>query len=587
MSNYYTLLTPTGLAKITNAQLTSSTIALTHVAVGDAGGTPYKPTGKESSLKGEKWRGGITSVDRDASNANWIVVDAVLPASVGGFTLREVALYDVDGDLIAIGNYPETYKPVISDGSTMDLVLRTIIEVNNTDSVTLKIDPNVIVASRKYVDDKVAKAFGDTSVIVSDLQSQVTTHLDNFELHTPYVSTTSGAAGVYNVDLGPSVTELYEGLSFAIKIHKTNTTYMKLNVNSLGDKWIQNQLGGIPEVGTLLESIIYTLRYNGTHFVLQGFIPLNNTLTSTSTVEAATANAVRLLNNMLVNKDGSVPIDKLSIGRRNGAVGQNSFTQGDMGEASGSYSQANGYYTSAKDFASTAIGRQNKDMTGSPTSWSTSNTALLIGNGQGDKSNAFRVMFNGNTYGFGAFNTTGADYAEFFEWLDANGSNEERVGLVVTLEGDKIRKALPTDNYILGIISATPSVVGDSYQDDWNNKYLMDEWGRIQHHYVDLPYETGEKDEEGNPITELRESYVPIINPNWDSTEEYVPREKRKEWDAVGLMGKLLVRDDGSCEVNGFAKVGNVAGELTNSNEPTNMRVIERINANIVRVFIK
>lgn len=154
MTTYFTLLTPTGLAKIANAQLTQNTVAINQVAVGDSNGVNYTPTGNETALKKERWRGGVASVNIDATNPNWIVIEAVIPSSVGGFTLREVALYDVDGDMIAIGNYPDTYKPLASDGSTMDLVLRTIIEVSNASSITLRIDPNVIVASRKYVDDK-------------------------------------------------------------------------------------------------------------------------------------------------------------------------------------------------------------------------------------------------------------------------------------------------------------------------------------------------------------------------------------------------------------------------------------------------
>lgn len=158
MNVFYTLLTPVGLAKVANAQLTQSKVAISHIAVGDSNGTNYPPTGNETALKKEKWRGSISGIAIDSANPNWIVVEAILPATVGGFTLREVALYDEVGDMIAIGNYPDTYKPVASDGSTMDLVLRTIIEVSNADSVTLKIDPNVIVASRKYVDDKFALA---------------------------------------------------------------------------------------------------------------------------------------------------------------------------------------------------------------------------------------------------------------------------------------------------------------------------------------------------------------------------------------------------------------------------------------------
>lgn len=161
MANYFTLITREGLVKITNAQLTNSKLEITEVVVGDGNGAAYTPTGAETQVKRAVWRGGVTSVEVDAQNPNWIVAEAIIPATAGGFTIREVGLYDADGTLIAIGNYPDTYKPLLADGSAMDLSLRTIIEVSNASSVTLRIDPNVIVASRKYVDDKVSAVVSD------------------------------------------------------------------------------------------------------------------------------------------------------------------------------------------------------------------------------------------------------------------------------------------------------------------------------------------------------------------------------------------------------------------------------------------
>lgn len=186
MANYYTLLTPAGLAKVTNAQLTNEKVEITQVAVGDANGAGYKPSGTETALKREVWRGGIASIEIGAQNPNWIVVEAIVPSSVGGFTMREVALFDTAGDMIAIGNYPDTYKPVANDGSTMDLALRTIIEVNNASNVTLKIDPNVIVASRAYVDAKVAGAIGGIGTNLTTLDERVTTHLAKRATKTEY-----------------------------------------------------------------------------------------------------------------------------------------------------------------------------------------------------------------------------------------------------------------------------------------------------------------------------------------------------------------------------------------------------------------
>lgn len=281
------------------------------------------------------------------------------------------------------------------------------------------------------------------------------------------------------------------------------------------------------------------------------------------------------------------------------ATGDYSHAGGDESVASGTYSFAHGVVAEAKNYASFAIGSASKMTLANATAFVATADAFVIGGGANFDvpANAFRVTFDGKAYGKAAYNSTGADYAEYFEWLDGNVNDEDRVGFVVALDGDKIRKAVADDTYILGIISANPSVIGDSHQDDWNDKYVTDEWGRIQYHWVDVKYEeivpvTAEIEGGGfvhttETIIKTRQDYVPMLNPNWNNDEEYIPREERKEWDAVGLMGKLLVRDDGTCEVNSYAKIGEVEGVLTASNERTDMRVIERVAPNIIRVFIK
>lgn len=253
------------------------------------------------------------------------------------------------------------------------------------------------------------------------------------------------------------------------------------------------------------------------------------------------------------------------------------------------------------------MGQNNLDLTGNATSFSITNDAFVIGNGSSitSKSNAFRVSFNGSVYALSAFNSTGADYAEYFEWEDKNVNNEDRVGYFVTLEGDKIKIANSSDEYILGVVSVNPSVIGDSYQDDWNGKYLTDDWGRIQYEWIDIPeiidnievlIQEAQYDEEENKISpsvyeeqkiviqEARKDYVPVINPNWNSSVEYIPREKRKEWSPVGIIGKLLVRDDGTCNINGYCKPNNDGIATSSLN---GYRVIERISDNIVKVFLK
>lgn len=323
MTTYFTLLTPTGLAKIANAQLTQNTVAINQVAVGDSNGVNYTPTGNETALKKERWRGGVASVNIDTTNPNWIVVEAVIPSSVGGFTLREVALYDVDGDMIAIGNYPDTYKPLASDGSTMDLVLRTIIEVSNASSITLRIDPNVIVASRKYVDDKV----GQVHTALTEHSGQIATvvklgHIKpdgktikvdpisgvaRTEEGTPYViATWDNASSSYLVDVD-GITEYKEGLSLAVKIKTTNSSNAIININNIGRAAIRPQFGvQMVQAGGMLDNYVYTLRYNGDSFILQGGgLNLVDSLTSTSITEAATAFAVKRVNDKHMRGTGS------------------------------------------------------------------------------------------------------------------------------------------------------------------------------------------------------------------------------------------------------------------------------------------
>ena len=240
-------------------------------------------------------------------------------------------------------------------------------------------------------------------------------------------------------------------------------------------------------------------------------------------------------------------------------------------------------------YASTAIGRYNKDLNGYAESYSSTADAFVIGNGSSDsKGNAFRVTFDGKTYGLSSYNSYGADYAEYFEWVDGNPDNEDRVGYFVTVDGDKIRKATSEDDYIVGVVSVNPSVIGDSYNDDWHGKYLTDIWGRILYEEVVVPaqYKIIHRDEEHD-----EEIFIPehteirlMINPDWNPDEEYIPREKRQEWATVGLMGKLIVRDDGTCVVNGYCKP-NDDGIATRSD--TGYRVIARLDENVIKILIK
>lgn len=153
----------------------------------------------------------------------------------------------------------------------------------------------------------------------------------------------------------------------------------------------------------------------------------------------------------------------------------------------------------------------------------------------GDK--VFQVNGSGNVFADGTYSSPAADYAEYFEWADGNTKGADRVGYSVVLTDGKIRTATSKDSAddIIGIISAKPSVVGDSDYDSWVGKYLTDDFGRELLESYELEDGTTH-DDDGNLLER------PILNPEYDESIEHTPRSKRVEWDAVGLMGKLWLR---------------------------------------------
>jgi hypothetical protein len=143
----------------------------------------------------------------------------------------------------------------------------------------------------------------------------------------------------------------------------------------------------------------------------------------------------------------------------------------------------------------------------------------------------FILRGDGNAFADGSWSGGGADYAEYFEWSDSNPNAEDRRGISVVLDGDKIREAQAGEDPI-GVISGNPSVVGDAAWNKWSGKYLRDEFGT----YIQEDYEV--TDDDGNTVIQQRRK----LNPAYDPDVEYISREQRPEWDCVGLMGKLRIR---------------------------------------------
>lgn len=269
------------------------------------------------------------------------------------------------------------------------------------------------------------------------------------------------------------------------------------------------------------------------------------------------------------------------------ASGDISHAEGSIAIASGYVSHAEGHSTQANVMYSHAQGTYNKTLAGDPKSYSATADAMVIGNGTGSSalSNCFRITFGGNVYGLSSYHSSGADYSEFFEWLDENPNKEDRAGHFVTLDGEKIKYANDGD-YIVGIISGNPVIVGDHPSESWKERYLRDVFGRLQYEDVTIP-ETQEKDKDGNVIRTIPEHTETHfkVNPDYDPTKEaeYENREKRPEWATVGMLGKLVVIDDGTCEVNGYCKPTN--GIATKAD--TGYRVLARLDATHIKVLIK
>lgn len=271
-------------------------------------------------------------------------------------------------------------------------------------------------------------------------------------------------------------------------------------------------------------------------------------------------------------------------GGRTTASGISSHAEGYGTTASGNMSHSTGYHTIASALAQVAIGKYNIDYPGdnnSPTA-SNNDARFIIGKGSSDtaRANAFRVG-DSNVYG-GTYNSSGADYAEYFEWLDGNPDGEDRTGRFVTLEGEKIRLAIPGDDFVLGIVSGAPSIIGDSYDDQWQGMFLTDIFGRPVYETVKVPAEIAP---DGTVTAEAYEEIRQKQNPCYDPAQKYMPRSQRPEWAAVGIMGKLVAVDDGTCQVNGWCDVGE-GGTAARSEVRTRYRVMARLDETHIRVLI-
>lgn len=326
----------------------------------------------------------------------------------------------------------------------------------------------------------------------------------------------------------------------------------------------------------------------------------------------------------------------------NTASGDRSHAEGFQTTASGANSHTEGLYSRANNFASHVSGKFNKTMTSGGADTTQVGDVFVIGNGTGvsKTSNALRVTYTGDVMGTKAFQSSGADYAEFIKpWADGNEDEEDRVGYFVTVRDGMLYKANEGD-YIAGITSGNPSIVGNA-DEDYYWRYERDEFNRIV--MEDVPeevqvtkqiaimQEVQRKDEAGNPLydedgTQIfdsipvldeagnqmyeevpvfdEETHEPVmvetgkviknarmkLSDDYDPSlqESYIERKNRKEWDYVGMLGVLPVRDDGTCIPGEFCRCGKGGiATLTEKRGIDTYMVIGRIAEHVVSVILK
>ncbi|WP_085683146.1 MULTISPECIES: phage tail protein [unclassified Pseudomonas] len=154
-SKFFAILTDVGAAKLANANVLGVPWNITQMGLGDANGTDPQPSAKQTKLINEWRRRPLNQLRIDPVNAAVIIAEQVIPADEGGRWIREVGLYDADGDLIAVANCAPSFKPILSQGSGRTQVVRMNLIVSSTAQISLKIDPAVVLATREWVDSRI------------------------------------------------------------------------------------------------------------------------------------------------------------------------------------------------------------------------------------------------------------------------------------------------------------------------------------------------------------------------------------------------------------------------------------------------
>ncbi|HGS8850603.1 phage tail protein [Clostridioides difficile] len=187
--SYYTILTDIGKAKIANASLVGEKVDFVKIQLGDGGGNEYNPTEEQTALKRVVWEGKVGNVKTDESMTNCLILESLIPANAGGFVVREIGYLDTEGNLLAISKYRSAYKPKVEDGAVIDMKVKTIFVVSNVNNIELKIDPTIIFATLKDIQELDSKIDTTKTELTSNIEA-AKTELNNKIGDTTQLTTT-------------------------------------------------------------------------------------------------------------------------------------------------------------------------------------------------------------------------------------------------------------------------------------------------------------------------------------------------------------------------------------------------------------
>ncbi|EIS9525861.1 phage tail protein [Clostridioides difficile] len=174
---YFTLVTDVGKAAIANASITGEKVDFAKIKVGDGGGSSYTPTESQTALKNVVWESTLEHAQADKDNPNWVVIQKFIPGDVGGFEIREVGLFDSKDQLLAISSYPTTYKPTVDSGTVKELLIKVILVVSNVANINLKVDPTVMLATLKDIQDLETK-IGTVNTKIDTTKTELTSNIE-------------------------------------------------------------------------------------------------------------------------------------------------------------------------------------------------------------------------------------------------------------------------------------------------------------------------------------------------------------------------------------------------------------------------